>query len=263
MAERRNLRLALEMLSGGMNAPVPRRLQTQALAFHTSSLAWMAHEWFQGLGIGRKITDYVELDQVVLKVYVEKKLPKGKLKAGELIPKELKVPGASEKVITDVQAIGRIEKGTIAPQSLGMENTIRVRPAIPGFSLGHVAITAGTFGCLVRKRGGSKTVYILSNSHVLADEGLGTKGDEIVQPGIYDGGAAATDGIAELDDFVPFTFTNTGYPNLVDAAIAKVKSAASVTSAIRRSACPRGSAPSCAAACRSRRRGAPRITRSG
>jgi hypothetical protein len=113
-----------------------------------------------------------------------------------------------------------------------------MRPAIPGFGLGHVKITVGTFGCLVRKKG-QKALYILSNSHVLADEGTGRIGDHIIQPGDYDGGKAA-DLIAVLADWVPFQFTTTGYPNFVDAAIAKVKKAADVTSAVRLIGVPKG-----------------------
>jgi len=41
-------------------------------------------------------------------------------------------------------------------------------------------------------------LYILSNSHVLADEGTGAVGDRVIQPGKYDGGAAPGDVIAEL-----------------------------------------------------------------
>jgi hypothetical protein len=73
---------------------------------------------------------------------------------------------------------------------------------------------------------------VLSNSHVLADEGLASPGDDCLQPGDADGGAAPADVLGRLADFVPFQFTPTGFPNLVDAALARVKKAA-VTSKIR------------------------------
>jgi hypothetical protein len=115
-----------------------------------------------------------------------------------------------------------------------------MRPAIPGFGLGHLNVTVGTFGCLVRKRGNPAALYILSNSHVLADEGVGQIGDKIIQPGDADGGASPADVIAELAEWAPFQFTATGYPNLVDAAIAKVKQARLVTSAVRLIGVPKG-----------------------
>ncbi|MGH7138721.1 MAG: trypsin-like serine protease, partial [Pirellulales bacterium] len=112
--------------------------------------------------------------------------------------------------------------------------------AIPGYSICHFADTAGTFGCLVKKRGDKKSLYILSNSHVLANSGLGAIGDEILQPGPFDGGTTTQDVIASLAEWVPFQFSAAGYPNLVDAAIAKVRSAKSVTSAIRIVGVPNG-----------------------
>ncbi len=183
----------------------------------------------QGIGIAEKITDGQKLGVLAIKVYVEKKLPKSKLE--DVVPKNLTVPGVEEKIETDIQEIGIVTKEP---------NTIRVRPAIPGFGVGHVHITVGTFGCLVRKKDDDEMLYILSNSHVLADEGTGAVGDRAIQPGKYDGGAAPGDVIAELSQWIPFQFTSTGYPNTVDAAIAKVKNKASVTSAIRLIGVPTG-----------------------
>jgi hypothetical protein len=51
-------------------------------------------------------------------------------------------------------------------------DTQRHRPAFPGCGLGHTDVTVGTFGCLVRKKGDPNNLYILSNSHVLANEGI-------------------------------------------------------------------------------------------
>jgi hypothetical protein len=49
----------------------------------------------------------------------------------------------------------------------------RHRPLKIGTSIGHFAITAGTLGCFVRKRG-EKGLHILSNNHVLANENKGS-----------------------------------------------------------------------------------------
>jgi hypothetical protein len=229
MASEAHLLQALDMLTEGSGAEVPEGLRAEALSIQKSSRPWTAGKGIQGIGIGDKITDKVKLDELVLKVYVEKKKPRSQLK--NLVPRRVTVPGLPTPVPTDVEEIGimRVEP-----------NTSRVRPAIPGFSIGHVKITAGTFGCLVRKRGDAKALYVLSNSHVLANEGLGAKGDLILQPGKADGGKAPADVLAELADWVAFQFTASGYPNLVDAAIAKVRSAKQVTSAIRLIGVPRG-----------------------
>ena len=60
------------------------------------------------------------------------------------------------------------------------------RPCPGGFSIGHTAITAGTFGCVVEfTYAGRTTLGILSNWHVLCGKS-GESGDLIVQPGVYD-----------------------------------------------------------------------------
>ena len=129
------------------------------------------------------------------------------------MPKRVNIPevGVCD---TDVLEIGRVSHESF---------TSRVRPAMPGSGVGHYKISVGTFGCLVKIKGTSKGVYILSNSHVLANEGVASVGDDILQPGAHDGGRRSTDVIGHLENWVPFDFSATGYSNLVDAAIAKVK----------------------------------------
>jgi hypothetical protein len=229
MANEAHLLQALEMLTQGSGAEVPETMRAEAVTIHKSARPWTAGAGIQGVGIGDKITDWEKRDELVLKVYVAKKKPKSKVK--NLVPRQVTVPGVSAPLPTDVEEIG-----VVAPEP----NTTRVRPAVPGFSLGHVKITAGTFGCLVRKRGDDKTLFILSNSHVLANEGLGAKGDKIIQPGKVDGGKPAADVLAELEEWIPFQFSTTAYDNLVDAAIAKVKSVRNVTSAVRIIGVPQG-----------------------
>ena len=222
---------ALDMLTEGESSSVAESLgmKTEAIAAKKEQRSWTAAAGIQGLGVGAKITDCEWLSDLVLKVYVIDKLPESKLKQSRKVPKKVEIPGLGE-LETDVEAIGRMKVES---------NTSRVRPAIPGFSVGHVKITAGTFGCLVHKKGEKQTLYILSNSHVLANEGLAKKGDDELQPGRYDGGALPADLIGQLAEWVPFTFTGAGFPNLVDAAIATVKTK-DVTSVIRLIGVPKG-----------------------
>jgi hypothetical protein len=229
MPSESSLLLALDMLTEGAGAELPESVRAEALTVHKKAKPWTMGRGIQGIGIGEKITDGEKLQELVLKIYVQKKKPRTKVK--NLVPRHVQLPGLPEKIPTDVEEIGIVKREP---------NTTRVRPAIPGFSIGHVRVSAGTLGCVVRKRGDAKTLYVLSNSHVLADEGLGAKGDTILQPGKYDGGKPATDVLAELADWVAFQFASTGYSNLVDAAIAKVKGARNVTSAIRLLGVPAG-----------------------
>ena len=216
----KDLELALEVVTEGRKGL--RRVEgdfsleaadgaEEAESVRSRSRDWVHGSGVQGLGIGDKLTHGEPTGELALRVYVEKK--KAKAKVANPVPKVVVVPGVGER-ITDV-----IELGRVVPELF----TERVRPAMPGSGLGHTAVTVGTFGCLVRRKGDSTGLYVLSNAHVLANEGLAAPGDGIVQPGSLDGGTSDGDSFARLTDFVPFEFTDTSFPNLVDAAIAKVR----------------------------------------
>jgi hypothetical protein len=104
------------------------------------------------------------------------------------------IPGKVNGVLTDVVEVGIIKA----------LHTNRHRPALGGVSIGHVDITAGTLGCIVRRDG---LRYILSNNHVLACSNNAKIGDPILQPGVHDKGAFPEDLIADLTDFVPINFS--------------------------------------------------------
>ncbi len=89
------------------------------------------------------------------------------------------------------------------------------RPVPIGVSTGHPDITAGTIGCRVTD---GTYVYALSNNHVYANCNNADEGDNVLQPGAYDGGALPNDAIGTLYDFVPIDFD--GGDNTIDAAIA-------------------------------------------
>ncbi|WP_406694213.1 hypothetical protein V5E97_24405 [Singulisphaera sp. Ch08] len=105
-------------------------------------------------------------------------------------------------------------------------NTARARPCDGGFSVGHVNVTAGTFGGNVRF--GANFGFILSNNHVLANVNAGTVGDNVLQPGVADGGTVQNDVIATLTRWVPIDFA-TGANNEVDCAIAEAVNPGDIT----------------------------------
>jgi hypothetical protein len=113
----------------------------------------------------------------------------------------------------DVRFVGRIAKRQDVPWYRG-----RVRPLQIGSSIGHYAITAGTLGAFVT-RGRAKTLYILSNNHVLANEDAGKRGDAVTQPGAYDDGKRPADAVGKLATWIKFKKSGR---NLVDAALARV-----------------------------------------
>ena len=145
------------------------------------------------VGCGYKVTGGKTTDEYCIVVGVTHKMHNISLKSKNLIPAMI------ENVLTDV-----VQVGTIVAQ---FDPTLKQRPAPPGVSIGHSAITAGTFGCVVRKDGER---FILSNNHVLAFSNEGVSGDNILQPGAADGGVLAGDVLAVLSDFVKIEFNDGG-----------------------------------------------------
>jgi len=228
----KELRFGLDVITSGASAKSPTtqfattEASIEAFSVETAETekkakSWLFSEGIQGIGIAEKITEGKKLEELALRVYVETKKPNAKV--AKPIPKEVAVPAVGN-ITTDV-----IEIGPVKAESF----TERVRPCMPGSGLGHTAVSVGTFGCLVRRKSDPKKLYILSNSHVLADSGLAAVGDEIIQPGDKDGGAARADTVATLADFVPFTYEDEGFSNLVDAAIAEVSKKSLVTGDVR------------------------------
>ena len=141
-----------------------------------------------------------------------------------LVKQELPLSEAKEwedkgvRIIVSGEFEPLIKKGPVEPR----ERTGRYRPILGGISVGHYSITAGTLGLVLLDR--DDEPVILSNNHVLANSSSVRKdrakrGDEILQPGKYDGGLRPKDTVAYLKDWVKLDETGINY---VDAAIAKV-----------------------------------------
>ena len=225
-----NLRLALDLVT---TPPAAAAAAAGGFGLAEGAPAAPARSWttdpnIQGFGIAERISKGKKLDEVALKVYVERKLPPDKVDSP--IPPQIMLPGMKDPVDTDVHEIGKVVLEA---------NTSRHRPAMPGCGLGHFDVTAGTFGCLVRKKG-KPELYVLSNSHVLANSGTGKKGDVVLQNAVFDGGLQPADVLCELAEWVPFKFGDNTFDNLVDAAIARVKNPKEVTSAVGLIGVPKG-----------------------
>ena len=142
----------------------------------------------EAIGIGYKIKDGKQTCELAVICSVKKKLPLSGISKSYLIP------GKVNGVLTDVVEVGIIKA----------LHTNRHRPAPGGVSIGHVDITAGTLGCIVRK---GDVRYVLSNNHVLACSNDAEVGEPILQPGVHDKGSFPEDHIADLTDFVPINFS--------------------------------------------------------
>ena len=187
------------------------------------------------VGISEKISGGKPTGTLAMTFYVNRKKPLSKMGAQAAVPPT--VPEAisgPQAIPTDVVAIGRprLEVDDL-PSPMVSRNPIQ-----PGFSVSHVKVTAGTLGAIVMK---GNQLLILSNSHVLANSGLGKKGDGILYPGRADQGAAPKDLIAKLEDFVQFKIGD-DFLNRVDCAVALplANRLADLTSEIKGLFIPRG-----------------------
>lgn len=163
-----------------------RAMEVQAK--HTKAL--MSRKGVVGTAVG-----ITQDNQHQIKIYVKK----AQDRAG--LPKKIDGIPVIVEVTGEIRALG--------------DTTARYRPAVIGVSTGHPNITAGTIGARVTD---GANVYALSNNHVYADENKATLGDNVLQPGPYDGGTNPTDAIGTLFAFAPIKFD--GSDNVIDAAIA-------------------------------------------
>ena len=116
---------------------------------------------------------------------------------------------------TDVRVVGPV-RASSAALPLPAAARRRVRPLVPGTSVAHPDVTAGTLGAFVTDADGR--VLLLSNNHVLADTDRARLGDPVLSPGPADGGRPGVDRVATLTAFERFVPTG----NLLDLAVAAV-----------------------------------------
>lgn len=167
-----------------------------------------------GLGIGEKVVANQLAGTLCVKIYLRKKYPQAEIPARDSIPPLV------DGIPTDVEEVGRL---LATQQACTLQRRQRQVPAPCGVSVGHIDITAGTIGALVRDSGRQDNGrrYILSNNHVLANANDAEIGDAILHPGPLDGGVPETDRIGGLTRFVPLDFA--GGENRFDCAIAEVQ----------------------------------------
>lgn len=197
-----------------------------------------------GIGHGLKEVGGMPTAESCLVVLVTTKMPVNRLKTKQMVPKSI------DGYITDVIEVGHLsahlmpesesipepelipvpglipEPPTVDTEQIDLgdlfqSRTSRIRPAVPGISIGHYLVTAGTFGAVVYDGDGEPV--ILSNNHVLANASNGTDlraklNDPVLQPGPIDGGRVQRNVIAKLVKYVALADTAV---NHVDCALAK------------------------------------------
>lgn len=188
---------------------MPKRHRDTARYVQADCQSWLHEAGIQGIGIGEKLTKNKKTGVNGLRIYVEQKLPKSKLKA--VAPKKLAF-GDNDAVPVDVIPIGKLKLH---------DNTQRIRPLTAGSSIANVSRSAGSLGLVVKSVDDPNTPYILSAYHVLAP--VPGKLDKVItQPALEDSGNNLNDRIAEFSAAFPIVFGRAGFPNKADAAVAKV-----------------------------------------
>lgn len=189
-------------LSLGQQQGLERAMQVQER--HTPAV--MADADVVGTAVGLDVAG-----NPVIKVYLARGetrgLP-GQLEGFRLVP----------EVTGPIYALSSMAQGAQArPRAPPVDRTARFpRPVPIGVSTGHPDITAGTIGARVTD---GTDFFALSNNHVYANTNAAPLGDNVLQPGPYDGGQDPADAIGTLDDFEPIMFSG-GANNVIDAAIA-------------------------------------------
>jgi hypothetical protein len=151
--------------------------------------------------------------------------------AGRDVPRREAIPAAIEGIPTDVvvaplarASVREARPATALAAACTRERRGVRRPLVAGISVAHHAVTAGTIAAFVRStRAGDDpgAVHVLSNQHVLAGGPRPASGDDVRQPGPYDGGTEAHH-VADLHRFVPVRIGGRA-ANRVDAAMARLR----------------------------------------
>lgn len=145
-----------------------------------------------GVGVGKKWIDGKNTNQDSLVVFVTSKMQKSALSPNDLIPNSIN--GYT------VDVIGKSGKFSM------LANTQKVRPLKPGYSCGHLWVTAGTIGGFFKDREGH--TVMLSNNHVLAATNRGIRGHVALQPGVYDRQDWANNIVGNLKYYRPLVGPN-------------------------------------------------------
>ena len=172
-----------------------------------------------GVATGFREREGKTTDEIVVQVFVDRKLPEAELNASRVVPD--RVPGYEGALVrTDV-----IE--TTIPDA--QQDTTRYRPVQGGSSIGpEASVSAGTLGGWACDDSDS-TIVLLSNNHVISNLDTMPALRRVVQPGRLDGGVLPGDVIGALKRHVAVNTVANPTPagtviptSVVDAAIGSI-----------------------------------------
>ncbi|MCC5034811.1 S1 family peptidase [Streptomyces sp. WAC 00631] len=146
-----------------------------------------------GVGVGLRMRAGRRLSEPCVRVFVSRKVPEAELRTSDVLPRELE--GVTVDVVEGEFTLLRNGAPPLSPE----RRRARHFPfAVPGTSVAGLRVTAGTLGAAVYDATGGGSQLLLSNWHVLCGVPECAAGEEIVQPGPFDGGTAPRDTVARL-----------------------------------------------------------------
>ena len=152
-----------------------------------------------GVGVGKKIVKGKKSQEMSIRVYVKKKLPKAKVARKDMIPAE--IDGYKTDVI-ERKFVLHDRRAPVADLKLQVDAGT-YNPLTGGISIGPCrsvdgSVFVGTLGCVVEDRNTGDRM-MLSNFHVMALDNSWSVGDTMAQPALaFDGGSCPADVVGEL-----------------------------------------------------------------
>lgn len=174
----------------------------------------LARDDVTGVGVGFREKGGELTSEVVIRVYVRRKLPETQIEQSQLLPKE--IDGVGVDVIESEFEIQACHHNRPPPTPPQPDRIIPLNPVLGGVSIGNLLrLGAGTLGARVYDAETGEEL-LLSNWHVLAQSLDAQPGEPIIQPGKGRGGdpGGPNDVIGELH--------RSALTDRVDAATARV-----------------------------------------
>lgn len=136
--------------SGDSTADEEKLLASLRQFIRTKGADYLEDPNISSIGVGHKITDGKPTGEIALQFTVDKKMAEPEALESlhtEPIPQTIVVDGVA--VPTDV--IERSYRPTfrIVAEARSPHSKLRVDPIVPGVTVGHVRVSAGTIGCIV------------------------------------------------------------------------------------------------------------------
>jgi len=145
-----------------------------------------------GVMTGHKVRGGERINELSIVCLVENKM------AAETLQRKELVPATIQDFPTDVIQVGKL-------RAFDIDKKAKHRPCPMGTSGGHLQVTAGTNGELLKERNSGK-LCIGTNNHVGANANDARIGDPYLQPAVLDGGRYPDDVIGHLLRFIPIVF---------------------------------------------------------